>query len=83
MTTTDTVLLIILTALLSLFIIVCITAVVVAVKLLNAARRVAIKAEQVVDSVEAAAETFKDVGGRLALIKLVKNIVNMGRRGKK
>jgi uncharacterized protein YoxC len=83
MTTTDTVLLIILTSLLSLFFLLCIALVIGLLKLLSSVRRVIDKAEDVVDSVESAAEVFKDTQGRLALFKLIKNIVKLAQRSHK
>jgi uncharacterized protein YoxC len=77
MTTTDTVLLIILTSLLSVFFILCIALVIGLLKLLANVRRVVDKAEEVVGSVESAAEVLKDTQGRLALFKLVRNIVKL------
>jgi hypothetical protein len=83
MTTTDTVLVIILTALLSIFFILCIAAMVMVVKLLAAVRRIVEKAEDVVDSVESAAEILRDTQGKLAVFKLIRNIVKlMDRKGK-
>jgi hypothetical protein len=46
------------------------------IKLISTARRVAEKAEGVVDSVEEAAEVFKSTSGKLTLFKLAKNIFN-------
>jgi hypothetical protein len=83
MTTTDTVLLIILTSLLSLFFILCIGLVIGLLKLLSSVRRVVSKAEGVVDSVESAAEVFKDTQGRLALFKLIRNIIKVAQRSRK
>lgn len=82
MTTTDTVLVIILTTLLSIFFILCIALVIVALKLLASVKRVVLKAEGVVDSVESAAEVFKETQGRLAMFKLIRNIIKLaqGRR---
>lgn len=77
MTTTDTVLLIILISLLSVFFILCIALVICLLKLLADVRRVVDKAEEVVGSVESAAEVFKDTQGRLAFFKLVRNIVKL------
>lgn len=77
MTTTDTVLLIVLTSLLSVFFILCIALVICLLKLLADVRRVVDKAEEVVGSVESAAEVFKDTQGRLAFFKLVRNIVKL------
>ncbi|MDB5169218.1 MAG: hypothetical protein JWO41_574 [Candidatus Saccharibacteria bacterium] len=85
MTTTDTTLLIILTSLLSIFILVCIAIAVVIFKLVRAVQAVVVKAESVVDSVEAAAEVFKDASGKMAMIKLIRNIVDLahGKKGGK
>lgn len=80
MTTTDTTLLIILTSLLSLFFILCIILVAVSIKLLNGVRRVVTKAENVVESVEEAAEVFKNTQGKLAVIKVIRNIIKMAQR---
>ena len=83
MTTTDTVLIIILTSLLSIFFILCIALVAGLLKLLSSVRRVVDKAEDVVDSVESAAEVLKDTQGRLAFFKLIKNIVKLAQRSHK
>lgn len=80
MTTTDTVLLIIVTTLLSLLLLAAIVLTVVLVKLAASVRRVVAKAENVVDSVESAAEVFKDTQGRLAFIKLIRNIIKLAQR---
>ena len=82
MNTTDTVLLIILTSLLSVFFILCITVVVVVLKLLSSIKQVVAKADSVIDSVETAADTFKNVGGKVSIFKLVKNIFDMTQRKK-
>lgn len=83
MTTTDTVLVIILTSLLSLFFILCIAVMVVVLKLLSSVKRVIAKTEDVVDSVESAAEVLRDTQGRLAFFKLVRNIVKLAQRRQK
>ncbi len=83
MTTTDTVLVIILTSLLSLFFILCIALVIVLLKVLASVKRVVAKAEDVVDSVESAAEVLKDTQGRLAMFKLVRNIIKLVQRSRK
>lgn len=83
MTTPETVLLIVVGVLLSLFIIICIAAVFTLFKLLQGLRRVVEKAEDVADSVEAAAEMFRDTSGRLALVKLLRNIVQIMNGGRK
>lgn len=83
MSTTDTVLVIILTSLLSLFFILCIAAMVFVLKILSGVKRVVAKAEDVVDSVEAATDVLKDTSGRLAFFKLVRNIIKLVQRSQK
>ncbi len=80
MTTTDTVLLIIVTSLLSLLLLAAIALTVILIKLAATVRRVVGKAENVVDSVESAAEVLKDTQGRLAFVKLVHNIIKLAQR---
>ena len=76
-TTTDSVFLIILTCLLSLYTVLGIVLMVMAIKLVGQVKKVVAKAEDVVDSVESAAEVFKDTSGRLAFFKLVRNIIKL------
>lgn len=83
MTTTETVLAIVLTSLLSLFFVLCIAAMVMVVQLLKGVKRVVAKAEDVVDSVESAAEVLRDTQGRLAFFKLMRNIIKLVKRSKK
>lgn len=80
MTTTDTVLVIILTSLLSLFFLLCIAAMVITVKILSSVKRVIDKTEDVVDSVESAAEVLRDTQGRLAFFKLIRNVIKIAQR---
>jgi hypothetical protein len=77
MSTTDEVLIIILSVLLSVFFILCIAVMVGVLKLVKSIREVVLKAEEVVDSVESAAEVLKDTSGRLAFFKLIRNIMKM------
>jgi hypothetical protein len=49
---------------------------VVILKLVTSAKQVVIKAEAAIDSVESAAEIFKNVGGKVSLLKLIRNIVD-------
>ena len=77
MSTTDTVLLTIVAVLLSLFFLLSSIAVVFVIKILKSIQHVAVKAETVVDSVESAAEVLKDASGKLAVFKLMKNIVDL------
>lgn len=83
MTTTDTTLLIILTSLLSLFFVLCIVVMIVVLKLVVTLRRTVAMAENVVTSVEAAADVFKDASGKMAMFKLIKNVVDLVQRKKK
>ncbi len=83
MTTVETTLLIIVGSLLSIFIILCIAVAAMAVKLISSVRRVVTKAEGVVDSVENAADVLKDAHGRMALFKLVRNIIKVVQRSRK
>jgi hypothetical protein len=77
MDTTDQILLIVVTVLLSIFIIICIAVTVGLLKLVTALRQLVEKAEGVVDSVESAAEVFKDTQGKLAAFKVIRNIIKM------
>ncbi len=80
MTTTDNVLLIVLTSLLSILILIGIMIAISAFNLIISVRRVVAKAETVVDSVESAAEVLSDAKGRLALFKLIRNIVRITKK---
>ena len=82
MSTTDTVLLIILTSLMSLFFLLGIVALVMVSRILASVKRVVVRAENVVDSVEAAADVLKDAGGKMALFKLIKNIIDLAQHKK-
>lgn len=77
MTTTDQVLVIILCVLLSVFFLLCIAVMVGVLRLVQALREMVMKAEEVVDSVESAAEVLRDTQGRLAFFKLVRNIIKI------
>lgn len=83
MNTTEEVLLIVVGVLLSVFILLCIAVMAGVLKLIKALRDMIAKAEEVVDSVESAAEVLKDTSGRLAFFKLIRNIVKMAQGGKK
>lgn len=83
MDTTDRVLVIILTTLLSVFFALCIAAVVIVIKLLKEVRLVVAKAEDVVDSVESATEVLRHTGDRVALFKLIKTIFKLSQKGRK
>jgi type II secretory pathway pseudopilin PulG len=80
MTTPETVLVIILIALLIVFFILCIAIAAVTFKILASVRRIIEKAEEVADSVESAAEVFRNTQGPLAVFKLVRNIVKLAQK---
>lgn len=75
METTDRVILITLTVLLSIFFAIMIAVAIGILKVVAMVKRVVIKAEDVVDSVESAAEILKDTSGKMAFFKLVRNII--------
>lgn len=83
MSTTDNVLLIVLTSLLSIMILMGILILIAVLNVVVAVRRVVSKAETVVDSVESAAEVLSDTKGRLALFKLISNIIKMSSKAHK
>jgi uncharacterized membrane protein len=83
MTTTDTVLLYILTIILSIFFLVGIIVLIAIIKLITSVKRVVLRAEDVIDSVESATEIFKNTEGRLALFKLIRNIVKVTNKARK
>ena len=82
LSTASTTLLIILAVLLSLFFLLSGIAVFLLIGILQSVRRMASKAEQVVDSVETAAEHLKSASGKLTFIKLIKNIVDISKHKK-
>ena len=77
MDTTDRVLVIILVTLLSVFFLLCIIAITLIIKLINSLREIVGKADEVIDSVESAAETFKNTQGKMAIFKLINNVIKM------
>jgi hypothetical protein len=83
MSTTDTVLLYILTITLSIFFLLGIILLIAIIRLVMSIKRTVRRAERVIDSVESAAEIFKDTEGRLAFFKLVGNIMKMTKKARK
>ena len=82
MSTTDEVLVIILITLLSVFFLLCIIAMTVIIKLINSLLEIGDKADEVMDAVESAAATFKNTQGKMAIFKLINNVVKMSTKGK-
>jgi biopolymer transport protein ExbB/TolQ len=81
--TTETALLILLSTLMSVLIIISIAVMVLIYKLVSSARRVVQKAEDVVDSVESAADILKDTSGKMVFFKLLNNIIKTVQRSQK
>lgn len=77
MTSTETVLVIILIVLLSIFFALCIAVMAGVLTLIQSLKRVAVKAEEIVDSVESAAEVFTASTGKLTLFKMVSNLIKL------
>jgi H+/gluconate symporter-like permease len=82
MSTTDHTLLIILDVLISVFFLMLIAILIGVFQLVKQVKRVVAKAEEVVTSVEEAAEVLRDTGGKFAFLKLINNIMKMA-KGKK
>jgi hypothetical protein len=83
MSTTDNILLIIITTLLSLLLIASLMVTLVIFKLLATVKRVVVKAEEVIDSVESATDVLKDVKSNMSVFKLILNIVKLVQKGHK
>lgn len=79
----ESILVIIVSAALTVFLIVAIVSLVMITKLVNSVRTLAKKAEGLVDSAESAADVLKNVGGPLAVFKLVRNIITMINQARK
>lgn len=71
------VLLIIVSATLSVFLVVAIIAGIKIIQILGDLRRISAKAEQVIDKAEAVGEFFQKTAAPAALVKLVSNVVHM------
>ena len=71
----ESILVIILSTVLTIFLIVAIMVMVLIAGLLKAIRRLVEKAEQIVDSAEEAAAVLRNASGPLALFKLIRNII--------
>jgi len=71
----QTILVIIVSSLLSIFLIVGIVFLVLTLRLIKSVKQVVGKAEHVVNSAEAATDILKNAGGPLALLKVIRNIM--------
>lgn len=83
MDTASEVLVIIVSSILAVFLIVLIVALVFVVKILKQLRRITERAENVADSVEAAATTFEKAASPLAILKLIGSIVEQSTKIRK
>lgn len=77
MNTTESVLLIILSVFLALFLSLAIAVTILTIKLIKSVRSIVLKAETIVDSVETAADVVKNASGPLATLKVIKNIIDL------
>lgn len=82
MSTTESILLIILAAFLALFLGLAIALTILSIKLVNSVKAIVVKAENIVDSVETAAEVVKSASGPVATLRVIKNIVDLVQRRK-
>ncbi len=82
MTMTESILLIILSVFLALFLGLAIALMVVSIKLVKSLKQIVAKAEMIVDSVETAAEVVKNASGPIATLRVLKNIVDLVQRKK-
>jgi predicted PurR-regulated permease PerM len=80
MNTASETLLIIVSSVLSIFLVVLIIALVYIIKILKQVKRVTDRAENVADSVEAAAAVFEKTASPLAILKIVGNIIEQTTR---
>ena len=83
METASLVLIIIVSSILSVFLIVLIVALVFVVRILKQIRRVTERAENVADSVGAAASTLERAASPLAILKIIGNIVDQASKIRK
>ncbi|MGH7156566.1 MAG: hypothetical protein ACREGG_00385 [Candidatus Saccharimonadales bacterium] len=83
MNTASEVLVIIVSSVLAIFLLVLIVCLVYVVKILKQVRRITYRAENVADSVEAAASAFERTASPLAILKIVGNIIEQTTRIRK
>jgi predicted PurR-regulated permease PerM len=83
MNTASEVLVIIVSSILAIFLIVLIVALVYIVKILKQVRHITARAENVADSMEAAASAFERTASPLAILKIIGNIIEQTSRIRK
>jgi cell division protein FtsL len=81
--TTEQMLLIILSATLAILLVLSIVAMVKAVQILNIVKRITQKAEQIADKAELATDFFSNTSATVAIGKLLSNIFNASKSNKK
>lgn len=83
MNTASEILVIIVSAVLAIFLIVLIIVLIQASKLIKQVKRVTVRAENVADSMEAAASAFERTASPIAIIKIIGNIIDQTTRSRK
>jgi hypothetical protein len=83
MNTTFDVLVIVLSSLLAIFLIICITAAVVVLKLVKSLRAVVAKGEHLVDSAEELGETIKRNAGAVGMLQMAMKFMKIVNKAKK
>lgn len=76
----ESILVIIVSSVLTVFLIVAIVLLGLVIKLVQQLKRIADKTENAVEAVEHAGELFKNTSGPLALFKLVRNMMNRNKK---
>jgi preprotein translocase subunit SecG len=82
MATAESILVIITSSVLTIFLIVSIVLALLAMKLVKQLKVIADKAEHAVETVEHAGELFKNTSGPLALVKFARNMYKQSKKGK-
>ena len=82
-TITEQALLIILSATLAIFLILSVIVMIKTLQILNIIKRITEKAEQITDKAEMATEFFSNTSATVAIGKLISNIFNASKNGKK
>lgn len=83
MNTTYDVLVIVLSSLLGIFLVLCIAAAVLVLKLVKSLRLVVAKGEHLVDSAEELGETFKRNAGAVGMLRMVMKFMNTVNKAKR
>jgi len=83
MNTASEILVIIVSSVLAIFLVVLIVVLIQASKLIKQVKRVTVRAENVADSMEAAASAFERTASPIAIIKIIGNIIDQTTRSRK